>query len=95
MNKCFIYILLSSDFAHNYVGKTRNLKRRLDEHNRGEQTSTRAYRPWKIIYTEEFISEEIARKKEKYFKTGSGREFKRKIIENYIAGWRNGILQGS
>ena len=86
MNKYFVYILLSLDHAHNYVGKTGDLKRRLDEHNRGAQISTRAYGPWKIIYTEEFISEELARDKEKYLKTGSGREFKKKIIENYIAG---------
>ena len=50
----YVYILESEKSGRHYVGLTSNLKRRLTEHNEGKVKSTKRYRPWKIIYTEEF-----------------------------------------
>lgn len=54
---------------------SKDLDRRLKEHNSGKTKSNKAFIPWDIIYTEEFDSVEEALKREKYLKSGSGREF--------------------
>jgi putative endonuclease len=54
---------------------TKDLAKRLKEHNSGKTKSNKAFIPWEIIYTEEFNSQEEALKREKYLKSGSGREF--------------------
>lgn len=58
-----------------------NLERRLKEHNSGKQKSTKGYLPWKLVYHEQFSTRTEAREREKYFKTGSGREFLKKILD--------------
>jgi len=58
-----------------YVGLTRDLDRRLIEHNKGETRSTKAYKPFVLIYEERFNSRVEARAKEKYLKSGIGKEF--------------------
>ncbi len=79
----FVYFL-KTDRKENwyYVGSTNNLERRLDEHNAGEVTSTKAYMPYTIIYIEEFKTEPEAREREKYFKRWDGRIEKKKIISH-------------
>jgi len=57
-----------------YVGFTHDVQKRLLEHNRGETKSTKGYRPWVLVYTEEVDSREEARNLEKYYKSGSGKE---------------------
>lgn len=54
---------------------TNNFSRRLVEHNNGENSSTKAYRPFELIYSEEFTDRVSARVKEKYLKSGIGKEF--------------------
>ena len=77
--KYFVYVLKSRRLNKFYTGMTKDLHRRLKEHNSGRTKSNKAFIPWEIIYTEEFNSEEEALKREKYLKSGSGREFLRKI----------------
>ncbi len=74
-----VYILISEKDKKRYVGCTSNLNRRLDEHNLGLVKSTKNRRPFKLIYTEEFSDKSEALKKEKFFKTGKGREYLRNI----------------
>jgi putative endonuclease len=74
----FVYILKSQINSSLYKGITSNLSKRLAEHNSGKTKSTKAYCPWKLIYFEECKTRQEAREREKYFKTGSGREFIRK-----------------
>lgn len=54
---------------------TNDISRRVLEHNKGQNQSTKAYKPFKLIYTEEFADRITARKKEKYLKSGIGKEF--------------------
>jgi putative endonuclease len=54
---------------------TNHLERRLMEHNNGENRSTKAYRPFTLIYSEEFPDRISARIKERYLKSGVGKEF--------------------
>jgi putative endonuclease len=58
-----------------YVGLTSNLAQRLKRHNNGYESTTKAYRPFKLIYTETFETRPEARTREKYLKSGVGKEF--------------------
>ena len=58
-----------------YKGQTNNLGNRIIEHNTGKTKSTKGYLPWELVYFESFKTREEAVLREKYFKTGSGREF--------------------
>ena len=80
----FVYILYSEKFNKTYVGLTNNLNRRLKEHNNASNKSTKAYIPWKIIYTESLPDRVSARKREKYFKNGSGREYIRARLSEWL-----------
>jgi len=73
--KCFVYVLSSLNRQYIYVGLTNNIERRLEEHQKGYNKTTKAYRPYKIILVEEYNSRAEARKREKYLKSGIGKEF--------------------
>ena len=83
--KWYVYVLQSINFDRTYVGFTKHVLKRLSQHNKGHTTSTKPYLPWKILFFEEFSSKEEALKREKFLKTGKGREF----IKQYKASWRN------
>ena len=60
-----------------YKGHTNNLERRIREHNISNSRFSRYTKnkgPWKLIYQECFSTRKEAMKREKYFKTGKGRE---------------------
>ncbi|MFA7298101.1 MAG: GIY-YIG nuclease family protein [Candidatus Absconditabacterales bacterium] len=54
---------------------TNNIERRLKEHNNGYEKPTKHYTPFTLIYTEEFVTRPEARIREKYFKSGQGKDF--------------------
>jgi putative endonuclease len=58
-----------------YVGLTDNVERRVAEHNAGYERTTGPYRPFKLILTEAFATRADARKREKFLKSGAGKEF--------------------
>ena len=71
----YVYVLKSINFERKYVGFTSNFKNRLEQHNSGKTKSTRPYKPWKILFYEEFDDKIDAIKREKYLKSGVGREY--------------------
>lgn len=77
----FVYALRSEVRNYSYAGMTSNLDIRINAHNNGYERTTRPYRPFKLIYTEIFDNRLEAREREKYFKTGKGKEFLRTISE--------------
>jgi putative endonuclease len=80
-----IYILYSVSGEKTYVGYTNDIERRIWEHNNHPQKSfTSRYRPWSVIYTEEFDSKKEAMTREKWFKSGVGREYKQIILAKYL-----------
>jgi len=70
-----VYGLISGKDGRIYVGFTQDLKRRLEEHNSGGVFSTKGFRPWKVLYTEKANTRQEARTREKYLKSGIGKEF--------------------
>jgi putative endonuclease len=71
----YVYAIKSQEKNYIYVGLTNNLDRRFSEHNNGKNKTTKPYKPFKIIYTEKFETRIEARVKEKYLKSGIGKEF--------------------
>ncbi|MFD2516500.1 GIY-YIG nuclease family protein [Salinimicrobium flavum] len=76
----YVYVIYSSNFDEYYIGMTDALNRRLEEHNNGKNRSTKAYRPWEMVYNESLDSRELARKREKYLKSAAGRRWRKKFI---------------
>jgi len=70
-----VYAISSQVKRYIYVGLTSNLEERLRRHNKGYEQTTKAYRPFKLIYKEECDTRIEARQREKYFKSGTGKEF--------------------
>ena len=77
-----VYAIKSLIKDYLYVGMTNDLERRLKEHNNGENRSTKAYRPFVLIYSEEFPDRTKARIKDKYLKSGVGKEFLKSLTYN-------------
>jgi putative endonuclease len=71
----FVYVLRSEKDGKRYIGFTSNLERRINEHNSRLVKSTRFRRPLVLVYYEEFSEKSEAMKREKFFKSGRGREF--------------------
>lgn len=76
-----VYVLSSDNSRKSYVGCSGNIERRLSEHNAGKMAFTKRYMPWKLIYYEEYKTLIEARKREKFFKTGTGRRFLKKLFD--------------
>ncbi|MFY9457414.1 MAG: GIY-YIG nuclease family protein [Candidatus Spechtbacterales bacterium] len=83
MIKCFVYAIKSLTKNYIYVGLTNNTERRINQHQKGKEKTTRPYRPFMLILIEEYPSRIKARKREKYLKSGVGKEFLKSIKSNF------------
>ena len=70
-----VYVLRSLKDGKRYIGVTSDLKERLFEHTNGLVKSTKNRRPLTLIHTEKFENKAEALKREKFFKSGQGREW--------------------
>ena len=81
----FVYVLRSTVNGNFYVGMTEDVIARIVRHNRGDNKSTKAHRPWELFFFEEYPTRIEARKREVYLKGGSGKEYiKKKWLENHV-----------
>jgi putative endonuclease len=80
MEEWFVYALQSSKDKNLYIGISRNPEQRVRSHNQGKTDSTKVRRPFILIFKEHCGSLKEARGKEKYYKSGSGREILKKMI---------------
>jgi len=77
----YVYVISSQIRKYIYIGLSNNVKRRFGEHQEGCNKTTSPYKPFSLIYVEEFKTRVEARVREKYFKLGIGREWiKNKLI---------------
>ena len=75
-----IYILKSKLKEKYYIGHTSDLDKRLHCHNAGKVRSTKIYKPWEIIYTEELKDKKGAYRREMQIKSyKEGEAFKKMI----------------
>ena len=79
-----IYVIQHTNTKQIYIGKTNNLKRRLNEHNTNQQTATvRKNGEWKLIYAEAYRSKKDADERELKLKQhGSNKRWLKNRIKN-------------
>jgi putative endonuclease len=70
----FVYVLRSQVADRRYVGSCADIEQRVDQHNAGISRSTKHWRPWILIHHEAFDTRAAAMQRERYLKTGRGRE---------------------
>ncbi len=80
IDKYYLYVLQSQKNGKYYVGITKDIKSRLNQHNRGAGKSTKSSKPWSLLYIEEYNSLSDASKRERYIKNQKSRLY----IENLI-----------
>lgn len=80
----YIYVLKSIKDKDLYIRFTKDLKRRVKEHNDGLISSTKLRKPLELIYCEGYKSEKDARKRERNLKLHSKAfvQLKKRIMDS-------------
>ena len=76
MSYFYVYVLKSAKDGNNYVGFTKDLKKRLKEHEKGLV----------LIYFEGCLNQQDATHREKYLKTHHGKMFLGDRLKSYLTG---------
>jgi predicted GIY-YIG superfamily endonuclease len=75
----YVYILASeAEVGRFYVGRTTDLRQRLEDHNSGKSVHTAKYVPCRLQTYFTFSDKNKAAAFERYLKSGSGRAFAKK-----------------
>jgi len=82
----YTYVLQSKKDDKFYVGFTKDLKLRFEQHSKGRIESTRDRRPLTLIYYEGCLNQEDATKREKYLKSYHERMFLKNRLKSYLTG---------
>ncbi len=82
----FVYVLINLENIKTYVGQTIDLQKRLDQHNSVHANYTGSYtnrfaHNWKYLYVEASSTRSGALRREKWLKSGVGRQFIRELVE--------------
>jgi len=80
----YVYVLMSSRDNSFYIGCTSDLRKRFILHNKGQVVSTKHRRPLKMIYCEFYPNKDDAFAREKFLKTGWGRNYIKRALKNYL-----------
>lgn len=80
----YVYILLSLKDNKFYIGSTSNLKERFKQHTNGKAFATKNRLPLKLIFYEAYLNINDALRREKYFKTNSGKRTLRLMLRSYL-----------
>ena len=79
-----VYVLYSETYNKTYVGYSSDLESRIESHNEyATKGWTIKYRPWKLLFHEEYSTKAEAMKREKALKAGKGRDYIKKILSEY------------
>jgi putative endonuclease len=83
MDEFVVYILYSEKYNKYYTGYTSSIITRFKSHNElSNKGFTKRYRPWIVVYIEFFTTKKEAIIREKFLKSGTGREWiKDKLIQ--------------
>lgn len=79
----YVYIIKSQNHSRYYTGYTNNITDRLEHHNSGATKSTKPYRPWILVYTEQFKNKKLAWLREKQIKKFKGGEAFKKLVNSH------------
>ena len=79
-----VYVLKSLKDGKLYTGVTKDLKRRVREHNAGKTRSLKARRPLALVYSEAYATRAEALARERYLKTPEGGALKQRLVAEAI-----------
>jgi len=82
----YIYILQFEKDKNFYTGYTKNLKLRLELHQKKQISSTEDRGLFRLIYYEACLNQQDAIRREKYLKTYLGKMFLRNRLKSYLTG---------
>ncbi len=80
----YIYILQSAIDKRLYVGYTRDLRKRLSEHNRGLVFATKPFAPYILIHFEGYRNVDDVKRREKYLKTSTGMRLLKRMLREFL-----------
>jgi putative endonuclease len=80
----FCYIIFSEKTNKYYVGSCANMDIRIQQHNSGQNISTKSGIPWKVVYTETYNSNAEARKRESEIKKKKSRKYIEWLISSAV-----------
>jgi len=80
----FVYVLFSFKDRKLYTGYSENINNRLKEHLKGRVKATKNRLPLKLIYYETYINKFDAKTREKFLKSGFGRNQLKKALGNEL-----------
>ncbi|USN94556.1 MAG: GIY-YIG nuclease family protein [Candidatus Nomurabacteria bacterium] len=80
----YTYVLRSEKSGKLYIGYTSDLRKRLKQHNDGVSTYTKNRGPFEIIYYEACLTEDDARSRELYLKSGRGRRYIKSRLKRFL-----------
>ena len=80
-----VYVLFSLKDEKLYIGYSTNLPNRLQDYNKGSVLSTKGRRPLELIYSEFHSNKYDALRREKYFKTTSGKKGLKLMLREKLA----------
>jgi len=81
----YVYALKSTKNGDIYIGSTEDLRTRVKLHNFGKVKSTKAYKPWGLIYYEAYLSKSDAAKRERELKIHAAKNELLKRLKNSLA----------
>lgn len=91
----YTYLLENTEGKSWYIGYTSDLKKRLFQHQNGSGAQTTKRKrsrvdsnlyasDWKLIYYEAYLNKKDAEGRERFLKSGSGRKYLKKQLNNYL-----------
>lgn len=81
----YVYVLYSEQKGKWYIGSTRDLRKRILNHNSGKSRSTKHGTPWRVTYCEIGLNKNDARARERYLKSGMGRRYLKNRLKFFFA----------
>jgi len=80
----YVYVLQSASDDGFYIGYSRNLRKRFQQHAQGDSFATSYRGRWKLIYYEAYLERDDALGRERYLKSGGGRKFLKAHLAHYL-----------
>jgi putative endonuclease len=79
----YVYVIQSESTKRYYTGFTADIEQRIGQHNAGVTKSTKNRGQWKLVYTEKHDSRAAAIARERFLKSGQGREQLPALIDSW------------
>ncbi len=79
----YIYILYSKVNDRFYTGHAKDVGDRFIRHNQGRSQSTKAGRPWRLLYAEQFETRSQAVQREQQIKSMKSRKYILELLQTW------------